>query len=89
MSIRAHKVVEIVKDSTGFTFAEPKITKHLPQSFWDRLDNDCCGLTELSVDILKKISKVKELPDDIKADFKKMVEDAEKKGEDYIQFYCY
>ncbi len=89
MSIRAYRVVEIVKDSAGVSFNDEAIARHLPSSFWDRLDNDCCGLTELHVDTLKKISKVKELPSDIRADFQRMVKDAEKKGDDYVQFYCY
>lgn len=95
MSVRAHRVLEIktVGESFNLWHAEA-LVKWLDEntSFYEPLNIDACGLTELSVEDIKKIlklAKVLELEAEDVKDFKEALERAKKEGDEYVQYYCY
>jgi len=94
MSIRAHRVIEVKTFGESFSlWHEDEIVNWLDEHtpFFRSLNEDSCGLTEVSVKDLKTM--LSEIGGKIDEDTKKAIEKdirfAEKRGDEYVQYYCY
>jgi len=94
MSIRAHHVEEIKTSGESFNLWQDRpVVEWLMRntSFFDSLDCDCCGLTEVSVEDLERM--LSEIGEKIDPGVRKMIERdirfAVEKGDDYVPYYCY
>jgi len=98
MSVRAYliKKIDYAKEDTFNLWHHDKLMKFLERySFYESL-NEGCGITEVSVKILKEALE-QDLADEndkkeekyIKDNIKKDIAWAKKRGEEYIQYYCF
>jgi len=94
MSIRAHRVEEIKTAGESFNLWHDKpVVEWLMgnTSFFDSLNCECCGLTEVSVEDLERM--LSGVGEEIDPGVRKMIERdirvAVKKGDDYVVYYCY
>jgi hypothetical protein len=94
MSIRAHRVEEIKTNGGSFNlWHDEKVVDWLRQNtcFFEPLNLDWCGLTEVEVDDLKTM--LSEIGDEIDEDTKKAIMEDIRSAEDqdnsYVQYYCY
>ena len=93
MSIRAHRVIEVKTSVVSFNLYDDNVADWLDKhtSFFNRLNCDSCGLTELSVEELKTmLSEIGGILDeDVKESVKDDIKFAESQGNEYVQYYCY
>ena len=93
MSIRAYRVTEIKTSGVSFNlWHDETVIDWLCEntSFYDTLDYDGCGLTDISDEELKTmLSEIGEkLNEDLKKSIKEDIEFAESQGNGYVQYYC-
>jgi hypothetical protein len=94
MSIRAHRVTEIKTSGVSFNlYHDDYLIDWLEEhtSFFNPLNCDCCGLTDLSIEDLKTmLSEIGEkLDEDVRKSIEKDIEFAESQGDEYVQYYCF
>lgn len=95
MSIRAHRIIKIERAGESFNLSDDeKLMAYLEEetSFYDPLDSDRAGQTELSLDQLRDILKKKkelELSDFTIKAIAEDIESAEDKCDDYVLYDCY
>ena len=92
MSIRAYRL-NCIEHEQGETFNlwyDTKLVQFFDKeySFYTTLNEGGGGLTELPVEALKRAIKELDIETDIKNALQKDIDDAKKKGVDYIQYYC-
>lgn len=94
MSIRAHRVEEIKTSGESFNlWHDEKIVKWLEKKtfFFESLNEDWCGLTEVEVDDLKAM--LSEIGGQISECARKAIEEdikiAKSKDDWYVRYYCY
>ena len=88
MSVRAHRVKKIEYDRCSFNlWHHQELSDFL--GVYEQLNEDACGLVEVSVEKLKEAVETLSLD----TDTKKLLEDdiafAEKNGNDYVMYYCF
>ena len=92
MSVRAHRVNKIEYGGESFNlYHDDKAIEWLESNtnFFEKLDMDCCGISDVSVEDLKKLVKAKGID---KETTKAILEDirwAEAEKNDWIQYYCF
>jgi len=93
MSIRAYRVknIEHEQNETFNLWHDETLMEFLEgYGFYNQLNDDARGITNISVKALKEAMKeVKELDSETKRCILKDIKEAEKNGEEYIQYYCY
>jgi len=94
MSIRAHRVVEVKTSAVSFNlYHDTNVAGWLDRhtSFFNPLNCDCCGLTEVSVDDLKAmLSEIGgEMEEGLRNSIEADIKFAEDRGDEYVQYYCY
>jgi len=94
MSIRAHRVTEIKTSGESFNlYHDEDVINWLEEhtSFFCFLNDDSCGLTDVSVKDLKTmLSEIGGgLDEDARKSIEKDIEFAESQGDSYVQYYCY
>lgn len=94
MSIRAHRVEEIKTNGDSFNlWHDEKVIKWLEKKtfFFESLNADCCGLTEVEVDDLKAM--LLEIGEQISECARKAIEEdiriAQRKDDWYVRYFCY
>jgi hypothetical protein len=94
MSIRAHCVEEIKTNGESFNLWHDRpVVEWLLRntSFFNSLNCDCCGLTEVSVEALERM--LSEIGDKIDPLVKEAIERdirlAIERGDEYATYYCY
>jgi len=94
MSIRAHRVEEIkVKGESFNLWHDRSVVDWLMAntSFFDSLNFDCFGLTEVSIDNLKRM--LSEIGDEIDPDIREAIEEdirvSLERGDEFVSYYCY
>lgn len=92
MSVHAHRVnkVEYAPETT-FDLHDEKLTEFIDghYNFWGRLNDDCCGQVDVSVETLNqalKQAKELELDEDTVRCIKADIEFAKNQGEDYVTY---
>lgn len=94
MSIRAHRVVEIKTSGVSFNLSnDDEVREWLSNNttFFQSLNQDCCGLTEVNVDSLREmLLEIGEKLDEGDVEtLKENIEFAVSEGNMYVQYYCY
>jgi len=95
MSIRAHRVIEIKTDGEDSfnLWHEDEIVVWLEKntSFFSPLNEDSCGLTNVSVEDLKTmLSEIGgKIDGDVKEAIEKDIKFAEEQRDEYLKYYCY
>lgn len=88
MSIRAYKVKNIEWESSP-TFNINHDEAVMDIVGMDSLDMDCCGLLDVSLEKLEACLVSSAVAEDTKQDIRKDILEAKKKGDEYIQYYCF
>lgn len=93
MSVRAYRVNEIKHEpNNAFNLWHDKdFVQFLEREcdFWERLNGDGCGLSEIPVAILQDAIKELSLDPELVQALEEDIRWAEINKEDYIQYYCY
>lgn len=92
MSVRAHKVVDVVTEGESFSFyhiTDEQIEFLTEQRFYDSLNEDCCGFTEISKQ--RCYDYMDEIGDNIDPSVKELIEKIlEDCGDnDWVIYKCY
>jgi hypothetical protein len=92
MSIRAYRVMEIKTNGPSFNLWEDEdLVEWLDKktAFFQSLNFDAVGLTEIDVDELKRaLVEINDLKQDIRKAIEEDINAAEEIGRDYVQYYC-
>lgn len=93
MSIRARriKVIEYEEGESFNLWHDTKLMEFLEgnSDFYNSLNQDGCGVGEVSVEVLEKAIKEVELEEDLKASLQVDIDYAKKNELEYIQYYCF
>ena len=93
MSVRAYRINKIdTKENNTFNLWHDNKLKDFFDTEYGLFESmtEGCGITELPVKALKRaLKEVKGLEKYIKEEIEDDIKWAEKKGEDYIQYYCF
>lgn len=92
MSIRARKIkgIKYTKDISFNLNHDKELADFLDiHGFYDNL-NEGVGISEISIELLNKaLYTIEKLDSETKKMLKKDIRWAEKRGDDYIQYYCF
>jgi len=92
MSVRAYRInkIEREKGKSFNLWHDEELVKFLDNEtgFFRKLDMDCCGVTEASVEKLKRALEEVRLEDDVREQIEKDIKWAEANEEEWIQYYC-
>ncbi len=91
MSIRAHRVNEIVHEGETFNLShDEELMKFLDEKdVLNELNADACGLIDVSVGLLKEAIEKVEMAVETKQAIALDIVWAEKNKMDYVQYYCF
>lgn len=93
MSVRARRInrIEYESDNTfNLSFDEELMDFLERKGFYESLNQDNVGITEVTVETLQEaLDEVVGLDKDLRKSIETDIAWAKKKGEDYIQYYCF
>jgi len=91
MSVRAYRVIEIQyeKQNSFNLWRDGKLMDFLDRRgcFYDSLNEDSVGLTEVSIKVLQKALQEVELEPEVREIIQKDIEACKDSG--YVQYYCF